>query len=398
MGLRILCVTPWFPNFPTDGKYNFIFRSVRALADTGNEVTVLVTRPWIPRRLAARNLEWAHTRAPIERESFGSGIHIDVIRYPSLPRYVLSRVVDALYRRRIGGRIRRLIKERKVQLVHAHTEGAGSAAVEVAWTCQVPAVITLHGISTAPQLLNSAAKRERLRRTLAVADRVILVGEPLRSYFAPLGGGDENFRIVPNGFFLPESTERSDADSRRDVLRFISVSNLDEGKGIDLNLRALARLRSVGHDNWVYSVVGEGTERAELEAMTDGLGLRDKVTFHGALPHDRALQQLADADVFVLPSYREAFGVAYLEAMASGLFTIGVSGQGPEAFITSGETGMLVKPNDVDSLFDAMRMPIENRPKTQRVAAAGKRFVRSEFTWAEHAEKLMVVYREALTT
>ena len=179
-------------------------------------------------------------------------------------------------------------------------------------------------------------------------------------------------------------------------MRWISVSNLHEGKGIDLTLRALARLQQEGLENWTYEIVGGGAERARLDAMTDALGLRDKVIFHGKLPHDQAMRLLAQADVFVLPSYREAFGIAYLEAMAMGLLAIAVSGQGPEAFIAHRRTGLLVRPDDSEALFMAMKTVLENGPEMRRIAAAGQRLVRTEFTWPRHAEKLMAVYREAL--
>src|SRR5208283_4644968 len=128
-------------------------------------------------------------------------------------------------------------------------------------------------------------------------------------------------------------------------------------------------------------------------AMTDALGLRDKVTFHGKLPHDQAMRLLARADVFVLPSCPEAFGIAYLEAMAMGLLAIAVSGQGPEAFIANGRTGLLVRLGDSEDLFLAMKTVLENGPKMRLIAAAGQQLVRTEFTWARHAEKLVAVYR-----
>lgn len=394
MGLRILCVTPWFPNYPTDGRYNFIFHSVRALASAGNQMTVLVTRPWVPKLFAMIKPNWPHGR--LRREQFDLAANIRVINYFHIPRHILSEFSDSLYKYGTAASIRNLINEHNIDIVHAHTERAGYGAVAMARRCNVPTVVTVHGINTAPRLLDSAAKRERLRNTLNGAARVVLVGEPLRAYFAPLAGRDDNFRVVPNGFVLHGGEQVANSGPRDEALRFISVSNLQEGKGIDLNLQALARLRAAGFENWLYSIIGGGMEQARLEKMTNRLGLRDQVRFYGRLPHDRALQLLAAADVFVLPSYREAFGVAYLEAMASGLLAIGVADQGPAAFIIHRQTGLLVKPNDVESLYKAMRSTFENRAEMQRIALAGKRLVRSEYTWTRHADKLVSVYREAL--
>jgi glycosyltransferase involved in cell wall biosynthesis len=82
--------------------------------------------------------------------------------------------------------------------------------------------------------------------------------------------------------------------------------------------------------------------------------------------------------------------------MGSGLLAVGVSGQGPSAFIRHGETGLLVEPNDVESLLRTLMSIFEQRPRTQRIAEAGRQLANSEFTWAKHAEKLSAVYREAL--
>jgi glycosyltransferase involved in cell wall biosynthesis len=108
------------------------------------------------------------------------------------------------------------------------------------------------------------------------------------------------------------------------ALHFVSVSNLHEGKGIDLNLEALSRLHRDGLTNWTYTVIGDGNQRADLQALVHEFGLDSKVEFAGARPHEEIPQYLAAADVFILPSYREAFGIAYLEAMAAGLLVVGV--------------------------------------------------------------------------
>ena len=124
------------------------------------------------------------------------------------------------------------------------------------------------------------------------------------------------------------------------------------------------------------------------------LGLKRQIFFSGRLPHDKTLASLKEADVFLLPSYREAFGVAYLEAMAAGLLTIGVKGQGPEAFIKNGETGYLVQSRNMNSICLVLRLIFENRALSAKISAAGQDLIWREFTWERHAEKLMDVYAE----
>jgi glycosyltransferase involved in cell wall biosynthesis len=118
------------------------------------------------------------------------------------------------------------------------------------------------------------------------------------------------------------------------------------------------------------------------------------VNFIGAQPHELIYDLLCGADIFVLPSYREAFGIAYLEAMAAGLVTIGVQGQGPEAFIEHGKTGYLVEPRNPRSLANCILNIAADRDTARRVSTTGSDLVRNEFTWDAHARHLHNVYRE----
>ena len=207
-------------------------------------------------------------------------------------------------------------------------------------------------------------------------------------------GSEDHFRIAHNGVVLPaEPRSRAILTEGRQI-DFISVSNLHEGKGIDISLDALAIARDRGFKNWRYKIIGEGSERQALARLTKKLGLENRVEFLGGQPHRRIFDFLNEADVFILPSYREAFGIAYLEAMAAGLLTIGVQGQGPEAFIENNKTGLLVEPNDPHALADLI-LKIENeRLKMREIAAAGAQRARASFTWAAHAGCLVGIYKE----
>ena len=178
-------------------------------------------------------------------------------------------------------------------------------------------------------------------------------------------------------------------------MRFISVSNLAEGKGIDLTLQALAALPGDTPRDWNYTIVGDGPQRPSLEKLAADLGLASRVTFTGAWPHGRIYEQLFAADIFVLPSYREAFGIAYLEAMAAGLLAIGVTGQGPGAFVTSGETGLLVEPRSVPDLAGALAWTLHHPEEARTLADRGRRRAITEFTWRKHGMAMSRVLAEA---
>jgi teichuronic acid biosynthesis glycosyltransferase TuaC len=102
----------------------------------------------------------------------------------------------------------------------------------------------------------------------------------------------------------------------------VTVANLIERKRVADVLQALALLRA-RHTQLRYVVVGDGPERAALVALAASLGVADRVTFTGRLRPAAAVESARSATLFVLPSVDEAFGVAYVEAMAAGVVTIG---------------------------------------------------------------------------
>ena len=391
---RVLIVTPWFPNHLSDQTGNFVLHSAEALLEAGVAVTVLVCRPWVPRIFGYLHSDWI--RPPVQTELFDPILRIELARFINIPRSRCNELFGPLFRMGASSAVHRIVREQAIQLIHVHTESAGYAMAPLARELGLPLVITIHGFNTEPRLLDTAWKRNRLGEALRRAARVLLVGESLVPQFGSLAGSTVNFRVVHNGYRVSDAHGTCKREIGSATMRFISVSNLHEGKGIDLNLRALAGLMREGIENWTYAIVGDGAERPLLEEMVGEFGLREKVSFLGRMTHDQVLERLLDADVFVLPSFREAFGVAYLEAMASGLLAIGVFGQGPEAFIRHRETGILVKPGDVDSLQAAMRSVFGGNSEIQRIAEAGRMRVATEFSWRQHAERLMAVYAEAL--
>ena len=124
--------------------------------------------------------------------------------------------------------------------------------------------------------------------------------------------------------------------------------------------------------------------------------VKQQVQFLGACNHHEVYKQLSQADIFILPSYREAFGIAYVEAMSCGLLTVGVKGQGAEAFIEHGKTGLLVSPKSVDSLSQALAAVLASPDIMQAIAEEGRNHVYKNFTWEDHAQHLTKVYQELI--
>ena len=381
----MLCVTPWFPAYQEDPAGSYIVDSLRALRNLGHEIDVLVTQPWRPRflRRVSRRTDWTD-EFPVHWS-----------HYFSIPRHYFRFVSNCFYKLKVVSLMKRLHKRSPYQVIHAHTEICGLAAVKMAQQSHLPVIVTVHGIDTCARMWKGFAGR-MIDHALLRATRVVFVGDPLARFFSARLPIVDNFRVVSNGFRMPfANMVKPDEEPWLGQLRLISVSNLVEGKGVDLNIQMLAKLHKKGVRNWHYTIVGGGADRKKLEALVVGLGLTKYIEFVGACDHDRVYAYLRKAHIFVLPSYREAFGIVYAEAMAMGLLTIAVKGEGAEAMIRHGETGLLVEPKNVDDLANVLSMALMAPDEMKLIAVRGREYIYNHFTWRHHAEKLAEVYQEA---
>jgi len=328
-------------------------------------------------------------------EAFSGLQSVTLVRHISIPRNRLPDLSDWLRARAVVPVLTRLMRRTGAAIVHAHTEAMAPLAVEAARVAGGRVATTIHGINTDPAFLGGH-RRQRVRDALTRSDRVIMVGETLRPQVQELAGRTDHACWVPNGFRGFPVERRVAVLDAEGPLRFVSVSNLHEGKGVDVNLKAMAQLLRGARSNLRYTIVGGGHLAAALKSMVQDLGLESCVRFTGPLSPQGVAEELASSDVFVLPSSPEAFGIAYLEAMAAGCLAIGVRGEGPSAFIRHGESGLLVEPADPDSLAAQLGAILDNPGTFRAMAAEGQRVAREEYTWTSHAKRLAAVYADML--
>lgn len=393
--MNILVLTPWFPDHPNDQHGNFVLDSIESLRDLGHQVHVLVTRPFVPNFGSNAKRPGC---AAIKPEMYRRGFSLECMQNLSIPRNFLRFVSNRLYLIRCKGEVMRVVKDNDIDVIHAHTESPGFLACQVAGEMGVPVVTTLHGINRGRRYLEGWGQPAFLRRAFSCPDRLVLVGAPLLDFVRNYVDSMDHVRVVHNGFRVEGATPYR---NRRvlgspDRVQIVSVSNLVEGKGIDVNLAALGRPEIARLPHWHYHIVGDGPLRPMLEAQARKLHIADRVTFHGQRAHDEVYRLLSACDVFSLPSAPEAFGVAYLEAMACGLLTIGVESQGPSAFIENGRTGILIAERDIDGLASRLLDIFDNPARYADMAEAGREHVWQHLSWRSHAETMTNVFHEAV--
>jgi len=188
---------------------------------------------------------------------------------------------------------------------------------------------------------------------------------------------------------------------RTDELKLVTVARLREKKGLDFLIRAAGELsaRSVPFQ---LHIVGSGPDRQRLEALTQELGVTDRVRFTGALPHPQVKEMLADADLFVLPSIiasdgsRDGIPNVILEAMAMELPVVSTDVSAiPEAVVHQ-ETGILIPPQESQALADAIMHLWRHPEKRSRLGKKGRKRVEQLFELEKNTRQLVDLFETAL--
>lgn len=364
-GLHVVIVARGYPREGSRTHGIFEFDQARALAAAGHRVT-----------LASLDVRSARRRRPWGiRHTERDGVRILDLNWP------VGRVPPAAQAAVLGAAWRTAIADIGTQLgrpdiVHAHFSPWGHAAAVTRHEC--PVVITEHWTKLGGEVVDTSLIRVAAR-AYAAADAVIAVSPVQAALLRRRFGVDA--RVVPNvvdlATFTPALQRRVPSHHR-----VVSVSGLRPIKRQDALVRAVAELPGVTLD-----IVGEGPDRASLDALVADLGVGDRVRLHGHLERDAIADRFAEADVFALPSEFETFGVVHVEAMAAGLPVVTTPSGGPEQLITPA-TGLVV-PGTGDPLVEGLRRALATDWDRQHISAGVQRFSPDAV-----AAQLTALYRE----
>jgi len=226
------------------------------------------------------------------------------------------------------------------------------------------------------------------------ADRVVVNAEALR----PRGAAGTRTEVIPSGVdterFRPRPEIRAQARDRLglaiDDAVIGTVGRLEVRKGTAMLLEAAALLAKKGLSELRVVVVGDGPLRDELPALAARLGIADRVRLLG----DRSdiPEILAALDVFVLPSRSEGMSNALLEAMATALPVVATAVGGNPEVVSAEMTGVLVPPDDVNTMAEAMQRLVESPTLATQLGVAARRRVEECYGARAMVRRLEAVY------
>jgi glycosyltransferase involved in cell wall biosynthesis len=173
---------------------------------------------------------------------------------------------------------------------------------------------------------------------------------------------------------------RSDAK-----LTLLTVGAIVPRKGYDVLVEALAQLKD---HSWRLVIAGDNTRSPETAGRLDEditrYGLSDRIEIAGPVSEERLSELYATADLFVLPSRFEGYGMAYTEAVAHGVPVVGTNAGAIPDTVPPG-AGILIPPDDVEALAATLRRLIDNEPEREQLAAGARAASASFPTWRDSA-------------
>ncbi len=310
---------------------------------------------------------------------------------------VLRPVATLLFSSRLVWRL----ATRRTDLVHVHSSSQLSFwekafLVALARRLGARTVLHLHDGGAVPWLESLGPRAAGFaRRALTGADRVIVLNEPARrgvEQFAPRA----QVVTLPNAIHVETFAPAAARPARKGPVEILFVGMLSEEKGLDDLRAALCEL--VPRSDWHANIAGEGPQKGDRQrrqAEFEAAGLRGRVQFHGMVTGDAKLALLTAADLFVLPSRSESFGIANLEAMAAGLPVVSTRVGAIPDYIDHGVHGLLVPPADVPALTAALQMLLEDPALRTRLGAQSRVRV-ADYDWSRVLTQLTAVYESIL--
>ncbi|TVQ54748.1 MAG: glycosyltransferase family 1 protein [Phycisphaerales bacterium] len=327
---------------------------------------------------------------------------IETIETPNLVRE-LAPIRDA----RCLRDLRKIIRDRKPDVVHTHSSKAGILGRLAAWKERVPAVIhTVHGPPFHAHekkwrnALYILAERYAARR----CHKIVCVAEAMREQFlAATVGRPEQYTVVYSGmnvepFLNPQHEQqpvRQEIGLSSDDFVVGTIARLAELKGHDDLLDAL-RPVFVARPNLKLLWVGDGWWRERLTARLEEMGLRDRVVMTGLVSPDEIPKYLQAMDVLAHPSYREGLPRTVTQALLSAKPVIAYDVDGTREVCRHNQTGKLLKPADIESLREAVLWMMDNAEERRAMGERGRKMCREQFSADRMVDELERVYREIL--
>jgi len=343
-------------------------------------------------KLGAEPVVITHAHAGQPKEDEFEGVEVKRLKGFVMPR--LDRAISA----GLARRLHECIKFGGFDVVHGQDIYSSMALLSIhsARKRKIPSVLTCHSVHKSGGIWRLIYRP--IVSAMKHANRVIAVSGAAKGFCAALGVPDDRIEVISNGVDLSIFNTDVDGSAMRTKLSVkqgplvATAIRLVKRKGPEHLVNAFSKvLKAV--PNAKLAIAGGGTEAANLRAQIKKLGVERSAFMLGKLQREQVAELMAAADVFVLPSLFESFGLVLLEAMAVGTPVVCTQTQGALEIVKNGEDGLVVPPGDDDALADAIVRVLSDRRLAGHLGTNGQKTVREKFSWEKTAEKTLALYK-----
>ena len=396
-----LWISDYFPRPHDKTTGTWALESVVALNKEGLRTAVLAPTPWIP-RLPGLPVELSNwSRVPSRYEI--SGVPVYYSRCPHYPRawvnnvlYTKAPFLDTAFLwpwcRQSADE---LMKQHPFDVVHSNfLFPSGYIGMKIKQRFGTPLVVHERSVQRLGLARDNARRRIAYRQSLRAADLVITENQNMASELRQIEPEISELRVFKQPGSHPdlvESLVQNRPKEFSDRFVVLSVGSLSERKGHEYLIRAVADVRK-DIPEIACRIIGAGSKRGELENLINQLGLADVVELCGKRPHADVLGEMSWCDVFALPSWGEAGGTVYGEAMQFGKPIIACQEEGITDIAEHHVHGCMVPPRDSAAVADSLRWLHADTSRRSRVAQSARELAIAELGYPKLAKALIELY------
>ena len=377
---------------------------------------LIVSSSFLPKINGAIRCVYDHARKLAER---GHNVYLVTRKLDGTPAYENIEGINVIraspsYRRtsfwnRIGLFFSQMalviMLHRKIHfdVIHSHGTEPALSALPTKYLFKVPLILTTHSTPFLWPSWTWWKSPTEFKVSWLIAkfvvknvDYIIAQSEGVKSYMLDLheSGLAKKIRIIPTGVDESKFRKSDDQESGKPIVLF--VGGLSRVKGIDTLIKAASKVLKAVPET-LFLIAGEGPQQQNLEKLAEQLGIRNSVIFKGYVTDDETLVDLYDiSTIVVLPSnVGGPVACTILEGMSVGkpVISTNVKGGIPDV-IRNGETGILVRPGDVEELSSAIIKLLTNPELTKRMGDLGRKRVEAKYSLTYMIELLERLYGE----
>ncbi|MEI2465563.1 glycosyltransferase [Niallia taxi] len=287
------------------------------------------------------------------------------------------------------------------ELIQGHDWLVGAAAVSLKDELGIPLVTTMHatehgrngGIFTEMQRFI----HEKERQLLTASDTVIICSEYMKTEVSSLFSiSGSKLHVIPNGVKLDKKPLQNPAEelgldpTKKTVF---AIGRMVKEKGFETLLEAVTMLK---RDDLQFVLAGAGPMFNEYKQFVSLHGLEHKVHLIGYLPEDKKNGFFQAADIVIIPSYYEPFGIVALESLLFEKPTIVSNTGGLKGIVEHGKTGMLMEPGNTGSMLEQLHSLLEDQLLAEEIGRNGRILVEKLFGWSRVGDETSRVFEETI--